>query len=328
MSTNKTITINGRIYDAVTGLPVKAAKPAAKVTARPTTASKPVAPVKAATAQASNSSVHDRTQRSQTLHRRAVKKPTPATKPHTGRHMDIARSPRVSRFAPHPVTRPNTTARPTTSTAKATPDKQPQVHPLVQRTLARLTPAPVVKPATPKEVKEAALNKALAAPRVKPAKQRTPLAPWKRRLLITLGCLLVLVGAGFAVYYFVPSVSVSIASSQAGVRASYPKYVPDGYHLSQPVRYKDGEVTLAFNSNSSGNGYTITQTRSSWDSSAVLDNVVRTAAGENYITTKERGLTIYSYNQSAAWVSGGVLYVIDSNAPLSGEQIRHIATSL
>jgi len=51
-------------------------------------------------------------------------------------------------------------------------------------------------------------------------------------------------------------------------------------------------------------------------------------AGANYVTTKERGLTIYTYDSTAVWVSGGILYRIDSKAPLSGDQIRHIATSL
>jgi hypothetical protein len=131
-------------------------------------------------------------------------------------------------------------------------------------------------------------------------------------------------------YVNIPSLSVGFASAQAGIKATYPEYRPDGYKLHQPVTYKDGEVTLEFKSTTTDKGYTIVQTRSSWDSSAVLDNVVRKATGDNYITTQERGLTIYSYNESsnAVWVNGGILYTITSTAPLSGEQIRHIATSL
>ena len=98
--------------------------------------------------------------------------------------------------------------------------------------------------------------------------------------------------------------------------------------MSQPVTFSDGEVTLRFTSNSGPGEYTIVQSRSSWDSSAVLDNVVKKSAGDNYVTTQERGLTIYSYENNATWVNGGILYTIESDAPLSGEQIRHIATSL
>ncbi|MFZ1301077.1 MAG: DUF4367 domain-containing protein, partial [Candidatus Microsaccharimonas sp.] len=272
--------------------------------------------------------VHTQVQRSQTLNRRAAKKPVPTNtvkRPTTGRQMDVARSSKISKFAPHPVIQ----APKPTPVAK--PDKAPQVHPVAARAVARVaaTKPVVTKPATSKEVKDAAIATALAAPKAKPAKHTKKKNKWVRRLVI-IGSIVLAIGfILFAVYRFIPSVSVGIASAQAGVKASYPEYVPDGYSLNHPVTYSDGEVALKFKSNSNDNSYTITQTRSSWDSSAVLDNVVRPAAGENYITTKERGLTVYSYGNNAAWVNAGVLYVISSdNAPLSGEQIRHIATSL
>jgi hypothetical protein len=343
MPTNKTITINGRVYDAATGLPINdrvydavsrvpakdVKKAAAEKKPEPEVKKKPAPAVERPSATASTQ-VHSQTQRSQTLLRRVTKKPAPAVKrPTTGRHMDMARSSKISKFAPHPVIAPASAPK----KVDTKPDKAPQVHPLVARAIARTNAAKAViapaKPASSKEVKDAAIATAMATPKTKSAKSSKKMGKWPRRLIIIGGILLVLGIAFYAVYHFIPSVSVGIASAQAGVKASYPEYVPDGYSLSHPVTYSDGEVSLKFKSNSNNNSYTITQTRSSWDSSAVLDNVVRAAAGENYITTKERGLTVYSYNNNAAWVNGGVLYVIASdNAPLSGEQIRHIATSL
>jgi hypothetical protein len=351
MATNKTITINGRAYDAVTGLPISErvydavsrvpnARPAAEtkkvepkeeaaeVKAEPAKNTTPA--VKRAEATAATA-VHSQTQRSQTLLRRAAKKPaTPAKRPTTGRHMDMARSTKISKFAPHPVV--EEASKPAKPLAEAKPDKAPQVHPVAAKAVARVeAKKPVVsKPATTKEVKDAAIAKALNTPKAKPAKKKKILAnKWHRRLLIIAGTIVAIGLVLYAVYQFIPSVSVGLASAQSGVNASYPEYVPDGYRLDHPVTYSDGEVVLKFQSNSNDNHYTITQTRSSWDSTAVLDNVVRPSAGENYITTKERGLTVYSYGNNAAWVNGGVLYVIAStNAPLSGEQIRHIATSL
>lgn len=336
MPTNKTITINGRAYDAVTGLPISErvydqvsrvpntkATPAPKKAEAQENKKKPSIKRDAATAA---TAIHSQTQRSTTLLRRITKKPAPAVKrPTTGRHMDMARSTRVSRFAPHPVV-----VEPTPKVvAAAKPDKAPQVHPIAAKAMARISNIKPVatKPATSKEVKNAAIAVALAAPKAKVAKKKNKL---QRRFLIVAGVILALLLAAYAVYRFVPAVSVSIAAAQAGVEASYPEFVPDGYSLDHPVTYTDGEVALKFKSNGNKqNSYTITQTRSSWDSSAVLDNVVRQDAGDNYITTKERGLTVYSYGNNAAWVNGGVLYGISSNnAPLSGEQIRHIATSL
>jgi hypothetical protein len=85
---------------------------------------------------------------------------------------------------------------------------------------------------------------------------------------------------------------------------------------------------MKFASNSGPQNFTLNQKKSSWDSSAVLDNYVKQKAGENYITYNERGLTIYTYGSDAAWINNGVLYTINGDAPLSSDQIRHIATSM
>lgn len=360
MAPHKTITVNGRVYDAVTGLPVDAPaasnakpKPSSPAKApRPTAsaradvvkmtpkapAAKPVAakstPLTPRSTTVANS-VHSTVQRSQTLNRRATKKPTPTNRPVTrrptvGRQMDIAKNTNVARFAKNPVTAP--AAKPVVAAkAASTPDKPAQSHPIVQRALTRTkkkAPAPAVKPATAKEVKNAAIDRALAAPKQKPVKATDETKKKLRTLIIVGAIIVVTLGALFAAYRLFPSISVGIASAQAGISATYPEFTPDGYSLSQPVTYGDGEVVLKFHSNSNDNYYTVTQTRSSWDSSAVLDKVVTPEAGADYVTTKERGLTIYTYNSVAAWVNGGILYKIDSKAPLSGDQIRRIATSL
>jgi hypothetical protein len=316
MQSNKTVEINGRLYDAVTGLPVD---PSSK------SKEKPVSPavVKKRAAEVAAQSVHTQPQRSQTLHRRAAKKvnPTIAKRPKAGQHMDITRSSRIARFAPHPVAAP--------AKKVATPDIAPKAHPLVARAHARIMKPIASAPATKtsKQVKDEAISKALATPTAKPEKKKHGFH-WSRRFTIVTAIFAVLIIGAYLTYVNIPSISVGFAASQAGIAATYPQYKPDGYHLNQPVTYSDGTVTLQFKSNSDNSQYSIVQTRSSWDSSAVLTNIVKKAAGDNYITTQESGLTIYSYNNNATWVNGGILYTIESNAPLSGEQIRHIATSL
>jgi hypothetical protein len=317
MQSNNTVTINGRLYDAKTGLPIdKKAK----------TDEKPVSPavVKKRAAEVASSSVHAQPQRSLTLHRRAAKKVNPSItkRPQAGRHMDISRSAKVAKFAPHPAA-----VKPKQD---ETPDIAPKAHPVAARALARTT-KPVVSlfsaSKTSKQVKDEAIAKALATPIEKPAKKKRGFH-WSRRFTIITAIFAVLIIGAYLTWVNIPSISVSFAASQAGIDATYPQYKPDGYHLSQPVTFSDGTVTLKFTSNSDNSTYSIIQTRSSWDSSAVLTNIVKKAAGDNYVTTQESGLTIYSYNDTATWVNGGLLYTINSNAPLSGEQIRHIATSL
>jgi hypothetical protein len=310
MQANKTVTINGRVYDAVTGLPLET-----KAAPKPVVKPSPTKTTKHVEAKA----VHASPERSHTLHRRAAKKSTLVKRPKPGQRMDISRSSKVARFAPHPV------AADIKKVAE-TPDIKPKTHPMVTRAMAKTSqPQPSV---TSKQVKEAAIAAALAKPTVKPAKQKRFKFEWSRRFTIVTAFFVVLILGALLTYFNMPSLSVGFASAQAGIKATYPEYRPDGYSLDQPVTFSDGEVTLKFASNSGSGDFTITQTRSSWDSSAVLDNVVKKANGDDYTTTQERGLTIYSYDSTAVWVNGGILYKIVSNAPLSGEQIRHIATSL
>lgn len=364
MAPHKTVSINGRDYDAVTGLPIE---PITVTNPDKTPIKKKPAPAPVKKAEpktergATNAeTAHSTVQRSQTLLRRATKKPTAPNKPiikrsAPGRHMDFAKSSNVSRFAKHPVTAPIAAsaapvsalnspkqvsapvARPVAKTAPVatksaiTPDKPARVHPLAQRALTRSTAKKAsVKPvsSTAKEVKDAAIAKALNAPKTKTDSKQKKDRKHIRRLIIIGSVVLVVILALFAAWRLIPNISVGIAAAQAGIEASYPEYTPDGFSLSQPVTFSDGEVDLKFTSNSNENFYVISQTRSSWDSSAVLDNVVTPAAGANYVTTKERGLTIYTYDSNAAWVNGGILYTIESKAPLSGDQVRRIATSL
>ena len=118
-----------------------------------------------------------------------------------------------------------------------------------------------------------------------------------------------------------------VAASRAGITANYPGYQPDGYHFAGPITYQPGQVNITFKSNTNNNDFTIKQKSSIWDSQAVLDNYVSKQT-DNYLTYQQSGLTIYSFGSHAAWVNGGLLYTIDGDAPLSSDQLLHIATSM
>ncbi|HWT40432.1 MAG TPA: hypothetical protein VN081_04165, partial [Dongiaceae bacterium] len=150
MASQKTITINGREYDAVTGMPIiKSSQDAPKSTPKvtptaPKPASKPAAPHPAHPA----GDIHSTVRRSQTLARRAAKKPAAPQKVlnqrPTGRSMDIARSSKVTHFAPHPAAKPTIAAQAATGTkpvrTTATADIPARVHPTVKRALEKKAP--------------------------------------------------------------------------------------------------------------------------------------------------------------------------------------------
>lgn len=308
MNKDDIVTIDGRQYNAKTGTPV---------TGRPVKKSTPAG------------SVHSSLQRSQTLIRRVTKRPSAiSTHPkHTGRTMDIARSGKISRFAPHPVV----ASTPVTIKDRDVKDVRASVHPLVRKAnrnieAARLAATP--QPAkTSQDIKQEAIVEALAKPPVK-TPRKSFFGRHSRAFTIAAIVTAIVVVGGYFTYVNMPSWSVRVAAASAGINATYPQYRPDGYSLSGGPQWSDGQVTLNFTANTGTSKFSIKQAKSSWDSSAVLDNIVRKETGESYITNQERGLTIYTYRGNAAWVNGGILYTIQGDAPLSGEQIRHIAVSL
>lgn len=335
---NTTIVINGKVYDALTGLPVAAPMKKSTPVASPAQpkAMTP-APVAAASHKASHAkSIHSKTQKSVTLRRDILKKP--AAPAHTGEMRrkptagHIAKSPQIHKFAPHPqplksfdVSAPKKAAAPkvasivhvthtavTSKTAHAVPSPAPKLSSshLKKQLLAEAHAAPVQAPERPVKTKKRLLSK-------KP-----------RMASLAVASLAVMVLGGYFTYLNMPSLSVRVAAAQADVAATFPDYHPDGYRFSGPVAYTPGQVAIKFQSNGSDLAYTVTQQKSTWDSTAVYDNLISRVADNSYVTNSQQGLTIYTFKNKAAWVNRGILYTIDGNAPLSNEQLLRIAGSM
>lgn len=316
MTKADTVIIDGQHYDAVTGLPVSAEE------SQPTSIS---VKTKAATAIA----VHSGPQRSVTLHRKSLKKPVPAKHSIVGRsqvkHMDISR-PRhasVSRFAPHPAGALHASPKPRTI------DIAPVAHPHVAKAHAQSAAKaqPLSRMIAASDINHHAVKKAVqGAHKQPPLKSR--LLPRQRIAAVLSATLAIVILGGYVTYLNMPALSVRVAAAQAGIDAGYPNYRPDGYALNGPVTYSDGKVAMNFKANGGNQKFTIAESKSGWDSEALLDNYITEKAGSDYVPYTERGLTIYTYGNNAAWVNGGILYTIEGDAPLSNSQMRRIATSL
>lgn len=164
---------------------------------------------------------------------------------------------------------------------------------------------------------------------VAPPPTRQPAARhWGRRLSIAGAMVALLAFGGYLTYHNMPAIATRMAAAQAGINASFPSYQPSGYSLAGGISQQQGSVLMKFAANAGPGTFTLTQSRSDWDSSAVLANYVLPSFGRNFATTTSRGLTIYSTHNAAAWVNGGILYTIKGNAPLSSEQVERIAASM
>lgn len=227
----------------------------------------------------------------------------------------------IQKFAPHPIK-----AKPVIN------DIGPVHHPTVAKAHTKQAVAKqprVVKPShvIKKEAITKAMDNATGHSRT-PIKIKQPLTKGKRITRIVTASAAALLLAGYLTYLNMPVLSTRIAAAQAGINATYPTYTPSGYSLSEPVAYNNGMVAIKFAANAGPQDYSITEERSTWDSTAVRENYIQPQVGEKYVATQANGLTIYTYGQNAAWVNGGILYTITGTAPLSSEQIQRIAISL
>ncbi len=317
----KTVTINGMVYDKHTGMPLRQER-SHQVPHRQTA-----------------TQVHTQLQKSRTLNRKYVTKnhagavKRPAAVHGVSVHKQavapvISRSESISRFAKEFNTAP-------TAPKKVFNDFGPSVHPIVANVEAKrgVTIAPPAARHTPSSVLKheaisSAMEHATHTPKQKAVKPAKKSAQTTRALSFASGSFaLLLIGAYFT-YLSMPSLSTRVAAAQAGIDASYPNYKPTGYSLNGPVAFDQGSVSMKFAANAGPQSYTLSQTRSGWDSSAVLSNYVEPKTGAEYSTTTTNGLTIYTYDNAAAWVNAGILYTISGDAPLSSDQIQRIATSL
>lgn len=356
-----TIAINGRLYDARTGLPVTAkphtahapadaknhiangGQPHAPVTdigatvnissaqvqrhAQGAAAATPPPPQSVSQRQRrpkAAHSIHGAPQRSTTLHRAALKRPAPL---HHAERQAIKRSPAIQKFAANAASRTAHTA----PADAALPTKPAHTA----HAVAQAAPTKQVAPQAPPQLKGSALKEKLIADKMaeamphqnnhtktkQPARKRYP-----RLATIASGIAALVLLAGYLTYLNLPSLSLRVAAGQAGVAATYPSYQPSGYSFVGPVAYSPGEVRVNFKSNTNEFAYSVVQRESNWDSQAVRDNYVMRES-KQYTTIQEGGITIYLVNSKAIWANGGVLYSVEGNAPLSGEQIQKIAAS-
>lgn len=350
MRGKNTLVINGKVYDAVTGLPVAAPDPIhANATHTQPTLVKP-APQPVLSVQARPplhaKQAHTVTQKSVTLRRDVLKKPVAKAqvgaarrKPATGR---VARSEHIQRFAPHPQPLKAVAPKPATVRLDITPvrTRPAQSHIVTQKhALVSKPVAPAQETRAHQALSSRALKEQLIAERLasvdtsstnttKPKAKRTIFAKQPRVASLLTASFAIMVLGGYLTYLNMPGLSVRVAAAQADVAASFPDYHPDGYRFNGPVAYAPGQVAINFVANGGTSKYTITEQKSTWDSQAVYDNIVAKAADDNYVTNSQQGLTIYTYKGEAAWVNKGILYNVHGDAPLSNEQLLRIAASL
>ena len=188
---------------------------------------------------------------------------------------------------------------------------------------------------TSQEMKERAISEALnkisAMDKSEARKQNVQAKSTKQRghLFAALSFAVVsLALLGYLVYLNLPDLSVRVAAMNSGIENAYPSYVPMNYRLQGLAKEDNGTITMNFARNDDDK-FTMIEKKSSWDSSALLNNYVKDNWGDNYTIAKGQGLTIYISGSNAVWVNGGVMYLIEAaEGVLSTDDLHDIAISL
>ncbi|MBR0480810.1 DUF4367 domain-containing protein [Candidatus Saccharibacteria bacterium] len=190
------------------------------------------------------------------------------------------------------------------------------------------------KSLTPKTTKKVIQEKAAKSAMRSVAKMNddTPKMKTKRkphRIALAVLCSAITV---CALFFFVqtnmPDITVKVAAMQTGIDATYPSYIPRNYALDTVTSEKDGSITMTFRGPDDA-GFTLTEEKSTWDSTALLNNFVKKNYSADYATLRERGITVYVDRGNATWVNGGLLYKTTSQGKnLSKEQIINLVSSL
>ena len=144
-------------------------------------------------------------------------------------------------------------------------------------------------------------------------------------ILSTVGAMAVVVAVG--VYMIMPTVSIKMAASKAGIDAKTP-YVPSGFNLDSDIAFNPGKITINYKSANNENGYSITQeSRPSLTDNELKDELAAKSDGK-YQVSHVDDATVYTYRDMITWARDGMQYTVNTNGYLSSDQIDQIVKSL
>lgn len=284
---------------------------------------------------------HRTAERSRTLMRAAVKKPTTGktdfrpqagasteknspNKPsdrHTMRARTVTKNSNVSRFG---------------HVHKSAPKTAPVSGEIVSRAGSQKSAALAASPSMVASAShshiERLLDQALTSNTHK-KRPRSAHGAWHRIkfmprwLSVGVAAFILTIAAAVFAWQNIPQVAVKVAAVRASINATAPGYTPEGYRFAAPVNYDKGQVKIRYSSGS-GQKYEVIQQTSKLDSASLASTILSTEA--NVQTSQVKGNTVYIYGDknNATWVNNGVRYTIADHAGLSSDQVLNIAGSL
>lgn len=152
-----------------------------------------------------------------------------------------------------------------------------------------------------------------------------------KSLFILCMFFLVVVFGSVSSYIFFNNLAMYVADNRTNIHGLLPTYKPLGFSL-QSIGYATGSPTgsikLSYVSNKNQSStYVLQEQASTWDNQELIDSVVQPAVGVNFKTYQVGGRSLFIYDDSAVWVTGGIYYFLVDSAGLSTSQVAPIANS-
>lgn len=148
-------------------------------------------------------------------------------------------------------------------------------------------------------------------------------------LAVSLGILIILLVTLLFAWKNIPAVAVRIAGAEAGISASTPSYTPIGFSYYGPASHSGGIVNITYKDKMNlAKQYVISESKSAINSATIA--TTNTNLKSSVLTSQVNGNTVYIYQdaKTASWVSDGILYTITNNAGLSSDQLLNIVASM
>ncbi len=341
------ININGRRYDASSGFVMdgvkrlvtkKSAASAATIKRRTAPKNHPKAAA-VRTVSSSAKAVHKRQEKSQTLLREVVFKPSIKIKSastHLGRTgsksaiklVDSARQSRARLIKKHPAIERFGAPKARASEALSGELIPPAAKPTIKAQQVPAAANTVASSASHNRLERLLDEALLRADAHKQAVNgtRSGILGLPRRLSLLLVIILLVALAILIVWLNVPAVAVKVANVRSHVNASLPAYAPSGFTFDKATSQPD-KVNINYKA-SGGGAYTLGEQKSSLDSKSLSEGTL--GASRQVQTSQVNGTTVYIYGpaDNATWVNNGILYTISNQANLSSDQILQIVQSL
>jgi hypothetical protein len=148
---------------------------------------------------------------------------------------------------------------------------------------------------------------------------------WLKFAVITA---FVSVVALFLIWQNLPAVAVHVASAKAHVNAAIPAYTPEGFAYTGQLKYVPGAVTMEYKDIKHDQGsFSLTQTASNLSGQSLEDQALPKEAPVQ--TSEVKGTTVYIYGHSnAMWANRNVVYKLENKADLTSDQVLKIVQSL